>query len=127
MESADNSSRPCTVVKEATQPSGNPLKSLPTLPADHNSSLPMAPKALTEGAPMPLLSTSLDIALVASAGMLLALLCLIVGHRCGTDREKVLGPGPDPVANNKLTLRRIASVGKQKGEDLTHLDLETTV
>ena len=127
MESADNSSHPCTVVKEATKPSGNPLKSLPTLPDDHNSSLPMEPKALTEGAPMPLLSTSFDIALVASAGMLLALLCLIVGHRCGTDREKVLGPGHDPVANNKLTLRRIASVGKQKGEDLTHLDLETTV
>ena len=125
MESFDNSSHPCTVVKEATKPAGNPLKSLPTLPADHNSSLPMAPKALTEGAPMPLLSTSLDIALVASAGMLLALLCLIVGHRCGTDREKVLVPKPDPVANNKL--RRIASVGKQKGETLTNLDLETTV
>ena len=127
MESFDNSSHPCKVVKEATKPAGNPLKSLPTLPADHNSSLPMAPKALTEGAPMPLLSTSFDIALVASAGMLLALLCLIVGHRCGTDREKVLVPRPDPVANNKLTFRRIASVGKQKGENLTNLDLETTV
>ena len=76
---------------------------------------------------MPLLSTSFDIALVASAGMLLALLCLIVGHRCGTDREKVLVPRHDPVANNKLTLRRIASVGKQKGENLNNLDLETTV
>ena len=127
MESFDNSSHPCKVVEEATKPAGNPLKTLPTLPADLNSSLHLEPKALTEDSPMPLLSTSFDIALVASAGMLLALLCLVVGHRCGTDKEKVLGTGRDPVANNKPTLRRVASVGKQKGQDLTHLDLEAIV